>query len=158
LIFYTHYRNAFKPLTLQIFNHGQVAGENVRFEGLVAKREGTVVMDAHPDFPAETYDIPILLNDRTYAPPSTEIYLSDESDYWMIQVEFGNIRPGEKIVAEDQLWFSAVVPMRATMKGKILGENIPEPIQCSLEIKFETLQRPMTIEDVDHARSENEHS
>ena len=158
LIIYTYCRNAFSSLSLQIHNHGEVTGENVCFEGFIAKIDGLLVNDTQPDFPTEIYDFLPNVYDRTYEPPSTEIYLSEDTDRWVIQVEFGNVRPGERIVANDQLWFSSMQSMSATMTGRILGENIPEPIQCSLEIKFETLQRSMTIEDVDHAKSENEHS
>ena len=35
-----------------------------------------------------------------------------------------------------------------TMKGRIIGENIPEPIECSLDVQFETEQRPMTPDDI----------
>ena len=155
LIDYTFHRNAYKSLSLQIHNHGEVTGENVCFEGLIAKSDGLLVMDTQPDFPQEIYDLMSQIYSRTHATAITEIYLSEETDDWMIQVEFGNVRPGERIVADEQLWFSSVHSVSATMTGKILGENIPEPIQCSLEIKFEALQRPMTIEDIKQARLEN---
>ena len=158
LIIYTYCRNAYNSLSLQIHNHGEVTGENVCFEGLIAKSNGLVVTGSQPDFPTEIYEFIAPIHNSTYATPTTGIYLSEETDYWAIQVEFGNVRPGERIVADDQLWFSSGHTMSATMTGRILGENIPEPIHCSLEIKFETLQRQMTIEDVDLVKSENEHS
>ena len=158
LIIYTYCRNAYSSLGLQIHNHGEVTGENVCFEGLIAKSDGLLVKDTQPDFPTEIYGFLPNIYDRTYEPPSTEIYLSEDTELWVIQVEFGNVRPGERIVANDHLWFSSMRSMSATMTGKILGENIPEPIQCSLEIKFETLQRPMTIEDINHVKLENEHN
>ena len=155
LIIYTFHRNACIPLSLQIRNHGEKTGENVRFEGLIAKCDGLVVMDALPDFPTEIYDAVSRIYDRTYASPTTEIRLSEETDYWGIQVEFGNVRPGERIIADDQFWLSSRQTMSATISGKIIGENIPEPIQNSLELKFEPNERPMTIEDINNSKLEN---
>ena len=120
LIIYTYCRNAFSSLSLQIHNHGEVTGENVCFEGLIAKSDGLLVKDTQPDFPIEIYDLMSRFHNRTYATPTTEICLSEETDYWVIQVEFGNVRPGERIVADDQLWFSSMHTMSATMTGKIL--------------------------------------
>lgn len=158
LIYYTFCKNAFSSLSLQIHNHGEVTGENVCFEGLIAKRNGLLVTDSQPDCPTEFYEFIASNYDLPDASPTTAVFLSEESDHWLIKVEFGNVRPGERIVADEQLWFSSGQTMTATITGKILGENIPEPIQCSIEINFETLQRPMKIEDIHQAKLGNEHN
>jgi len=158
LISYSLISNAFSSLSLQIHNHGEVTGENVCFEGLIAKSDGLYVTETLPDFPTEIYEFLPPIQSRTYETPTTRIYLSEGTDLWLIEVEFGNVRPGERIVADDQLWFSSTNKMSATMTGRILGENIPEPIQCSRKIRFETLQRPMTIEDINRAKLENVHN
>ena len=72
------------------------------------------------------------------------------------RLEFGDVRPGEQILTDDNLWFGSAVSARVTMKGRILGENIPDPIQCSMDIEFETQQRPMTIDDVEDAKTKRQ--
>ena len=154
---FTFCKNAYRSLSLQVYNCGKVTGENIRLEGLILKDNGLKVMDTHTEFPEEFCDTISPLGSNTYTAPSIEIHLLDTTDYWMIQAEFGNARLGERIVSEDQQWFSSMHTTSVIMAGIILGENIPKPIPYSLEINFETLQRPMTIEDIDHAKPENEH-
>lgn len=154
LVIYTFHRNLYKPLGLRIHNQSGVTGKNIRFEGWIAKQDKFRVMDAQPSFPLEYYDF-------LFPPPAPEFHtadaatmcLSENDESWRIIVEFGDVRPDEQVFTEDNLWFGSALSGCVTMNGKFLGENLPEPIHCSLEIEFESQQRPMTIKDVEHAKT-----
>ena len=154
LIVYTFYKNAFIQIGLQIYNQGETTGKSIRFEGQFAKRDKFQVMDHQPKLPKEYNDaFPII-------PPSPLLYsaneitmdLSEDDESWKIVVEFGDIRPGEQILTYDSLWFCSGYPGTYTMEAKIIGENIPEPIYCSLSLEFDPQNRPMSLEDIEHAK------
>ena len=154
LAFYTFYTNFCKPLGLRICNNSEVTGERIRFEGSVAKRDKLIIKDNIPKLPEEYHDLlshmPI---SELFSADAVTMDLSEANDSWEILVEFGNIRPGEQVSTRNKLWFGSALKESITMRGKILGENIPNPIPCSLHIEFETQQRPMTMEDVERAKT-----
>ena len=164
LIDYTYCKAFFMPLGLQLHNKSGVAATRVRFEGMLKKRDGFGVLDEFPSFPPETIDretidlmstlndMPYLNNQLMSRVHEARIELQEDSDHWKISVEFGDIRPDEKISTEDNPWFGSGNSGTVSLKGKLLGENISEPIQCSLDIRFETECRPMTKEDVDSCK------
>ena len=153
LIIHTFYKNAFIPIGMQIYNQGETTGKSIRFEGQFAKRDKFQVKDSQPNLPEEYHDA-----FRTL-PPSPLLYsaneitmdLSEDDETWKIVVEFGDIRPGEQILTYDNLWFCSGYPGTYTLEAKIIGENIPEPIYCALSLEFDPQNRPMTLEDIEHA-------
>ena len=153
LIVYTFYKAYFMPLGLQLHNKSGVAATRVRFEGTLKKRDGFAVLDEYPSFPRKTIgripDLNIRPLPRVH---EARMELQEDSERWKISVEFGDIRPDEKISTKDTLWFGSGNSETVNLKGKLLGENISEPIQCSLDIRIETECRPMTEEDVDLCR------
>ena len=156
LIIYTFCKSLYKPLSLRIHNRSEVTGKRIRFEGSIAKREKFAVMDAQPGFPEEYHDLisPVSIPEF-YPADEVTMDLSEDNESWKIMVEFGNVRPDEQVSTSENLWFGSAHPESITMTGKILGENIPNPIPCSLHIEFETQKRPMTFEDVEHAKAQN---
>ena len=154
LAIYTIYKNFCKPLGLRICNRSEVTGERIRFEGSVAKRDKLIIKDNIPKLPEEYHDFlsPMPLSEL-FSADAVTMDLSEANDSWEILVEFGNIRPGEQVSSRNKLWFGSALQESITMRGKILGENIPNPIPCSLHIEFETQQRPMTMEDVERAKT-----
>lgn len=149
LIEHTFYNACFKPLGLQLHNASGVAATRVLFEGTLKKQDRYLVLDKIPPFPQREisrFSIPdIHPLARVH---DAHMELQESRDHWKISVEFGDIRPDEKITTVDNLWFGSLDSGVARLEGKLLGENIPKPIQCSLDIQFEVERRPMTEEDV----------
>lgn len=157
LIIYTFCESLYKPLGLRIHNQSGVTGKNVRFEGWIAKRDKFGVMEVQPDFPEEFHDVLSSIHAPVVHPIDAVVtVLSEDSEFWRVSVEFGDVRPGEQILTDDNLWFGSAISARVTMKGRILGENIPVPIPCSLDIEFETQQRPMTIDDIEDTKAKKQ--
>ena len=156
LIVYTCFRAFFMPLGLQLHNESGVAATRVRFEGTMKKQNGLAVQAVLPSFPKKDTNLYSELSNMGISPLSrvheARMELQEDSERWKISVEFGDIRPDEKISTKDTLWFGSGNSETVSLKGKLLGENISEPIQCSLDIRIETECRPMTEEDVDLCR------
>ena len=154
LIVYTFYKNAFISIGLQIYNQGETTGKSIRFEGQFAKRDKFQVMDHQPKLPKEYNDaFPIIpLSPHLYSANEITVDLSEDDKSWKIVVEFGDIRPGEQIFTYDSLWFFSGYPGTYKMEAKIIGENIPEPIYCSLSLEFDPQNRPMNLEDIEHVK------
>ena len=107
------------------------------------------MLDKFPSFPQKTIYRFRDLN----IPPLSLVHeawmeLQKDSEGWKISVEFGDIRPGEVVNSKGTLWFGSRNSGIVKLEGKLLGENISEPILCTLEIRFEAECRPMTVEDV----------
>ena len=69
-------------------------------------------------------------------------------DRWEVSVEFGNIRPRDSVYTSDPIWICAAEPAIVELTGHLFGDNLPEPIPCSLEIQFQVETRPMEPRDV----------
>ena len=155
LIIYTFYKNISKPLGLLIQNKGEVTGERIRFEGSIAKRDKLIVVDAQPELPEEYSELISPVAPHTFhSVNDVLVKLSEKNESWEILVEFGNVRPGEQVSTVNNLWFGSALSQNMTMNGKILGENIPNPIPQSLRIEFSAQEKPMTIEDVENAKAQ----
>ena len=150
LILYTLCKALFTPLGLCVHNKSGVLGKRIRYEGSIAKSDGFAVMDDQPKFPKKhldhfaSADLISLANSNE---PTME--LSDDRERWNIHVEFGDIRPDEQILTCDTLWFGSRKPKDVRLEGRLLGDNLPEPIKCELELRFEIECRPMSIDDVE---------
>ena len=150
LILYTLCKAFFTPLGLCVHNKSGVTGKRIRFEGSIAKRNGLAVVDDQPEFPKKhldkfaSADLTSLAN---FNEPTME--LSDDEKCWNIHVEFGDIRPDEQILTSDALWFGSRESKDVRLEGRLLGDNLPEPIKCELELRFEIECRPMSIDDVE---------
>ena len=155
LILYTWCKALFTPLGLCVHNKSGVLGKRIRFEGSIAKSDGFAVMDDQPKFPKEyldnfaSADLISLANSN-----KPTMGLSDDSERWNIHVEFGDVRPDERILTCDTLWFGSRESKDVRLEGRLLGDNLPEPIKCELEMRFEIECRPMSIVDVEfHKRA-----
>ena len=150
LILYTFCKALFKPLGLSVHNKSGVTGKRIRFEGSIAKRDGFTVVDDLPGFPEKHRDfvVPVDPSSLTHFNEAT-MGLSDDEECWNIHVEFGDIRPDEQILMCDALWFGSRESQDVRLKGRLIGDNLPEPIKCELELRFEIECRPMSIGDVE---------
>ena len=153
LIHFTLCKALFKPLGLWVHNKSGVTGKRIRFEGSIAKPDGCAVVDHLPEFPRKELgffpitDDTSLVNSQDSYDPTME--LSDDEKFWNIHVEFGDIRPDEQVFTCDTLWFGSRESNDVRLRGRLLGDNLPEPIRCELELRFETECRPMSIDDVE---------
>ena len=61
-------------------------------------------------------------------------------------VDFGDIRPRETFFTHSPIWLAAVSSV-VELSGDLFADNLPEPIQCSLEVHCRVEQRPMERDD-----------
>ena len=155
LIIYTFHQCFCQPLRLRIHNTSDVTGKKIRFETSIMKGQNILVMSSLPELPRE-YSNPLLHSriPKIYHRDDITIELSENDESWEIIVEFENVRPGEKVLTDDELWIGSAITQNFTVNGKILGENIPNPIPCPLLIEFQTQKRPMTLQDVEIAEAQ----
>ena len=150
LILYTVCKALFKPLGLWVHNKSGVTGKRIRFEGSIAKSDGFAVVDYQLKFPKKYQNVPAPIVPLSLANfNGAKMELSDDEKCWNIHVEFGDIRPDEQILTCDTLWFGSRKPKDVRLEGRLLGDNLPEPIKCELELRFEIECRPMSIDDVE---------
>ena len=150
VIEYTFQQELFVPLGFVLKNDSRSAARRVRFVGsfpvscVPEVREyldPLPEMEHHPLFP----DV-----EELRLPGGDEVKVSVDrlGDRWEVSVEFGDIRPQEYVYTDGPIWICSAVSAVVELTGQFLGDNLPEPIPCSLEVHFQVENRAMESNDV----------
>ncbi len=148
IISYAFNKALLKPLGFLLTNESGTVAKRVAFEGSIDK-SGGVVFGEEVEQPlpySYAYSLQDSGNDRDRG-----LYplIEEHADKWCVHIDFGDIRPREEVFTAEPLLLGAKLPGVRTLKGDLLGDNIPNPIQCELDIAFEVENRKMCISDVD---------
>lgn len=142
-------RAIFKPLGLRLYNNSRVVGKRVRFKDSLAKADGVEARDGMVNPPSRYRDgLPSM--DHLFALHNNDegsVSLQEYEDKWAITIDFGDIRPHDDVWTSSSLWFGSKNPTSVRLEGKLLGDNLPEPIKCTLDIRFEVERRPVNLEE-----------
>ena len=146
LIEYCFQQALYVPLVLALTNESRSAARRVRFVGSIP-RSAVEILEYLEPLPQ-----PDLL---VFSPPHLMLPTGDEvqaefrrsRDRWEISVDFGDIRPRETVFTHSNLWLAATVSSVVELRGDLFADNLPEPIQCSLEVRFRVEQRRMERDD-----------
>ena len=139
----------FAPLGMRLCNNGTVPGERIRFTGTLDKAHG-VAARSWIDDPPSLY--PWVSNTSVSRFPlrgDVGFDVKDLDGRWEITVDFGDIRPSQEIWATKPLYVGARKTGGGSLEGKLIGDNLPEPIRCRLEVRFEVEERAMKRSDVE---------
>ena len=150
LILFAFSNALFKPVSIRLHNSSGVFGKGIGFVGSLMKFEGMFVLEEMPPPPSKTIELfstPVIPLASRHD-DEARVVLKEREDRWEIKVEFGDIRPHDNVWMSSPLWFGSMISQTARLDGELRGENIPDPIQVALDIRFETERRPMTEEDV----------
>ena len=134
-------------LGLALYNESRSPARRVRFAGSILGC-GVEMPEYLAPLPEREYDLfPRVLDGTLPTGDEVEAVVQRFSDRWEISVEFGDVRPRERIFTHSPvyLWspFSAAVELR----GVLYADNLPEPEPCSLEVDLRVEQRPMERDD-----------
>ena len=143
LISFTFNSEFFTSLGLSINNDSGAVARRLRFAGSIVKSPGIEIRGWLPSAPSRSLygALPIEVM------PEVPIRLKEYGDRWDVIIDFGDIRPHERAYTTGVIQVGSRESKVARLEGKILGDNIPVPIACALEIHFETEQRAMTTMD-----------
>ena len=149
LISYVDERAFFKSVGLRLRNNSGIPGRRIRFTATLEETGPIDVRSWLTGPPSAIYlhtNVETLgLGSRTDIGPSVEKY----GDRWELTVDFGDIRPGQDIWTTEPLYVGSAAAGSARLEGKLLGDNLPEPIRCNLDIRFEVEERAMKRSDVE---------
>ena len=151
VIFYTWQMAFLKSFGLRLFNDSGMVGKRVRFVGSMTKDSAVIVLDG-TNRPTRPYRnkmkemIGVTLAQQLRNDPDPCVRELD--DRWEITIDFGDVRPREKIWTTSSLFIGSRNGI-TRLEGELQGDNIPEPIPCALEVSFEVGQRPMERPDVE---------
>ena len=146
LIEYCFQQALYVPLGLALTNESRSAARRVRFVGSIP-RSAVEILEYLEPLPQ-----PDLL---VFSPPHLMLPTGDEvqaqfrrsRDRWEISVDFGDIRPRETVFTHSPIWLAVAVSSVVELRGDLFADNLPEPIQCSLEVRFRVEQRRMERDD-----------
>lgn len=143
-------RNLLSPLGFRLQNESRSVGRRIRFTGRIAEWEGLIIQEWIDDLPSPKRDLlPASIPD--FAPhigdsPSSGI--TEFEDEWGVIVDFGDVRPRDEVWTNTVLFVGSSSPGTISLRGELRGDNLPEPVECKLEIHIDVEHRPMTIDDV----------
>ena len=143
-------RRLLVPVGFKLQNQTGIVGKRIRFTGHSLKSTGIIIQDGVEDFPSLSS---ILMSPRIPYLPSVnydegDIVLREFSDRWEIEIDFGDVRPRDEIWTSDSLFLGSINPSQTTLQGELKGDNISDPIKCTLQISIEVESRAMTRNDV----------
>ena len=148
LIEYCFQQALYVPLGLALTNESRSAARRVRFVGSIPASDVDMAREYLDPLPQREYD-------TVFSPPHLMLPNGDEvepqvqrfRDRWEISVDFGDIRPRETVFTHSPIWLAAADSSVVELRGDLFADNLPEPIQCSLEVRFRVEQRRMERDD-----------
>ena len=149
IIAYTFEHRFFSPLAFRLHNDSSVPGRRIRFIGHIPKMAGMILKGQIFGLPYRNTTDALLdvvaPNARTDDHPDVSIH--ELTDHWEIIIDFGDIRPRDDIWTANSLFLGSQHAGIITLRGEIRGDNLPDPIKCTLEVDVEAECRSMTWED-----------
>ena len=148
LIEYCFQQALYVPLGLALTNESRSAARRVRFVGSIPASDVALVREYLDPLPRREYD-PVFATLDLALPTGDEVepQVQRFRDRCQISVDFGDIRPRETVFTHSPIWLGAVVSSVVELCGDLFADNLPEPIQCSLEVHCRVEQRPMERDD-----------
>ena len=149
IILYTFQMAYLEPFYLRLFNDSGIVGKRVRFVGSVTKDCAVVIFDCFnkPTCPQRRQGFG-LTSPRIPLEGHPDPFVQELSDRWEISIDFGDVRPREKVWTTSELLIGSRKGI-IKLEGELQGDNIPDPISCVLEANFEVEKRPMQESDVE---------
>ena len=77
-----------------------------------------------------------------------DLTIREYDNWWEVDIDFGDVRPRDEVWTETSLFVGSTSPRITKLQGELKGDNLPDPVKCELEIKFEVCRRPMDVKDV----------
>lgn len=134
-------------LGMRLHNTGGIVGERIRFVGEVVSSTGLFVQDWFADPPSKT-SYPSMSGLGASSANDIDIDVRELTDRWEIEVDFGDVRPGDYAWTNNELFVGATEPCVIRLTGELRGDNLPEPIECELALRIEVERRAMEPADV----------
>ena len=147
LIEYCFQQALFVQLGLVLNNESRSPARSVRFVGSIPGSDVSMVREYLDRLPRRERDLVIDPADLVVARVADPV-VQRFQDRWEISVDFGDVRPRETVFTHSPIYLCSGVSAAVELRGALFADNLPEPIQCSLEVHLRVEQRPMERDDV----------
>ena len=148
LIEYCFQQALYVPLGLALTNESRSAAKRVRFVGSIPASDVLLVRESLDPLPQREHDYLLATSDfRLLTGDEVEPQVERFGNRWEISVDFRDIRPRETVFTDSPIWLAAAASSVVDLRGGLFADNLPEPIQCSLEVRFCVEQRRMEYDD-----------
>ena len=149
VIEYAAQKAFFAPLGMRICNKSRIPARRIRFVGSIAKSRGVLVSRGIGDPPSSNIVISNPLISGMRLRNDVDFDIQDYPDFWEAAIDFGDIRPSQEVWTTDSLYIGSGNAGCVSLEGKLLGDNLPEPMSCNLDIRFDVEKRAMKRSDVE---------
>ena len=148
LIEYCFQQALYVPLGLALTNESRSAARRVRFVGSIPASDVLRVREYLDPLPQREHDYLLATSDfRLRTDDEVKPQVQRFHNRWGIAVDFRDIRPRETVFTDSPIWLAAAASSVVELRGDLFADNLPEPIQCSLEVRFCVEQRRMERDD-----------
>ena len=158
IIKYTYWIHAFQKLGFRLLNKSEVVAKRIRFIGSIAKKRGILIRDwsDRPIRPRRShFDIPHITPIAEQLRDNPDPCVKGYEEYWEVNIEFGDVRPRDEIWTTTPILIGTVDSREVKLEGELRGDNLPEPIGCTLNANLEVEKRPMENADVQQYMKRN---
>lgn len=152
IIDFAFWVNFLRKLGFRLRNESETVARRVCFVGRVENRPNVIVRDWENRPICPSWDtlsglhrsITPLAKQFLWSPdPSVKTY----NGYCEITIEFGDVRPRDEIWTTTPILIGAIDGGVILVDGELRGDDLPNPVSCQLEAKFEVEHRPMELLD-----------
>ena len=143
-------RSLLTELGLCLQNNSGVVGKRIRFVGHLLKLGGMVVQEWIEELPSPNSGIlsPRIPELALRSNDEPDLTLREFDNWWEVDIDFGDVRPRDEVWTDGSLFVGSTNLGLTRLEGELRGDNLPNPIECELAIKFEVNRREMDVEDV----------
>ena len=126
------------PLGLCLKNHSGTPARRVRFVGVIQSEQ----------------DVDIVVNSDLPTPGQLDVhpYIDDAHPFvhryglgWQITLDFGDVRPHDEAYTSEPIWIYSGHSQTVRLAGELRADNVPDPIPCSVELRFQVEMHQMTM-------------
>jgi hypothetical protein len=148
---YMHMITFFQKIQIFVKNTGTSLLENVHIELEVIGLDSDIKITTPrglPASPSRNHDGLRHVHNMFNTPMHTNsIDINQEGDIWEMEIELGNIKPKDS-AACDVICIGSRHSTKIEMKGRVLGDTIPDPPNIELTINFDVEPNVITVEQL----------
>ena len=136
-------------LGLRLRNTSSVVGRRIRFIGHVVKSDGLFIQDWIDAPPVRNRLLATNISESMFRTPrDIDLNIRELGNRREVEIDFGDVRPRDEAWTTNALFVGSTKPGIAKLKGELRGDNVPQPIECELEVHIEVETRAMAVDDI----------
>ncbi len=155
LVKYYYVLKKSEKLSFSLTNNSSITVSDIRVEMMIEKQGNKFTFfteERFPDFPRSHYD-PIAnirpLSEQIVRDSKPSIEIQDIGDKYRIEVSFEKAQPKQTVFCDESIFIASNENFEICARVTIYADNIPVPLETSLNVKCNVKKAPGSLEDIE---------